>query len=209
MALLMNPHTSPSKPRRNGAISRLRKLDIMRHGVTGWTDTIRLRTERNDPRTAAQMACRAPMHFAAQKYPGLNGDEIAEWNEVHPKDFFCDAVHRWLTGHSPCVSPYYPLDDASEITIAASATYTTSGILILFTPSLWYGLWGVAIIRSSTPIETPDPFTLRAIVPHNTAPQGSWIDADVKPGTYHYRLCACEIDGRIGAFSADISATVP
>lgn len=170
---------------------------------------LRLRTDRHDPKTPAQIACRAPMAFGRPAYYSLPQAVIDQWNDVDPMDFFCEAVKRWLAGHSPATSPYFPVDTESEITVTATATATASGILIQFTPSDDYALWGIAIIRSLQEITQPDPYTLRVIFHHTTTATALWIDCPKKPATYHYRLAACENTGKLGAFSPDISATIP
>jgi hypothetical protein len=164
---------------------------------------------RHDRRTYKQLACRAPMRFAKTVYYVQPPAVIDQWKEVHPMDFFCEAVKRWIAGYSPAVSPYYPVNTPSELTISATATAAGGSILLTFTPSAHYALWGVAIIRSTEPIETPDTMMLRIIYPLKAAVKKTLIDSPKKPGTYHYRFAACEITGKRGEFSPDISATIP
>jgi len=212
--VLLGPPLDPMPPTAPRSIKPvvvrdLTKLDILRHGCGGWTRLGYRQRRPMPPPTDKQRACREPMRFARKKYFEENLDNIAIWNANHPVDYFCEAVKRWLAGHSPASSCLYPLDGASEITVTAAAAYTAFGIMLTFTPSDWYALWGIAILRAVEPIETPDVWSLRYIYPQNRQVEATWIDADKKSGTYHYRLCACEITGRIGPYCADVFATVP
>ena len=212
MAIVTTPIADPlpgiPTPRRSITSTRLVKQDIVRQGHGGWSKTIRRRTSRHDARSPKQIACRAPMHFAALAYHDMNTAEKGQWNDVHPEDFFCEAVKRWLQQHSPAVSPYYPLNDQSAITISATATASIASMLLRFTPITAYALWGVAILRDRYPIITPTWPMLRIIYPTTTDHEQTWIDHPLSPGLWHYRLAACEITGRLGPFSPDVFDTV-
>jgi hypothetical protein len=209
MAILINPHAGPPKPHRNGAISELRKTDISRHGVSGWTHAIRLRTKPHDPQTAAQLACRAPMRFARAVWHELTPDTWNLWKAYVQPNYFCEAVRRWCLLHAPAYTRV-GMNDASTITIDdVTAVATSSGIMLNFTPSSPAALWGVAILRSENEITTPDAKKLIYIYPTSSAARGTYIDNPAKPATYHYRLAACEDNGRLGSFSTDVSATLP
>jgi hypothetical protein len=198
-------------PKRHPAYSfnRLVKQDIIRHGQAGWTRTARTRTVPPDPPSAAQIACRAPFRFMRPNWWNFNNAVKDQWNDAHPVDPFCEAVKRWLAGHSPSDTPYYPLDDPSDLTVNASAATCPAGIALTFTPSGWYALWGIAIIRDNQEITEPDPFMLIVIYPTTTAEEKTYLDCPRQPGTYHYRFAACEITGKRGPFSPDVSATFP
>lgn len=204
-----DPLPGVDNPRRAITDTRLVKQNIIRQGISGWTTTLRRRTTRHDPATPKQIACRAPMRFGRAYYynPGYVTKSL--WNDVHPEDLFCEAVKRWLAGHSPAAGPYYVSDDPSTITIDATATASINAMILRFTPSDYCALWGVAIIRSQYPIVTPTWAMLRMIYPTTTIAERTWLDHPLAAGVWHYRFAACETDGKLGAFSDDVSDTVP
>ena len=212
MAIITTPYIDPPPgtppPGRSITKTRLVKQDIVRQGITGWSNIIRQRSGRHDPKTPAQIACRAPMRFARPNWWAANQDIKDQWNLEHPLDFFCQAVARWIDGHSPAVSPYYPLDDPSDLTVVGTATAGANAMILKFTASHWYALWGIAIIRSQYPIVTPTWNMLRLIYPTTKDTEHTWLDTPLAAGVWHYRYAACEITGKLGAFSDDVFDTL-
>jgi hypothetical protein len=211
--VLLGPLYDPLPPELNGEPPRgglrdLTKTNIIRHGTGGWTRLAYLPRRPGPPPTDKQIACREPMRFARKKYFEENLDNIALWNEAHPVDYFCEAVKRWLAGHSPASSCLFPHDEESTITVTGSATASLNAMILRFTPSDNYALWGIAIIRSRYEIVTPTWAMLRFIHPTTLLTEQTWLDCRLSAGVYHYRFAACEITGRLGAFSPDVFDTV-
>jgi len=213
MAIVTTPIDDPLPgvyaPRRRITTTRLVKQDIVRQGITGWSNIIRQRNRRHDPKTAPQIACRAPMRFARVYYYAPFWIDRPEWNAVHPQDFFCDSVKRWLADDGPARHPgEIALNPGEEIT-ELTAVGSKSGILLTFSADEDATNWGVAILRSPQEIVTPLPRMLRIIFPVNTVTNINWLDTEAAPGTWHYRLSTITMSGGRGPFSNDVSATRP
>jgi len=211
--VLLGPQVDPLPPPLTGEPPRggvrpNTKTNIIRHGTAGWTRVAYFPRRPGPPPTDKQVACREPMRFARKKYFEENLDNIALWNEAHPVDYFCEAVKRWIAGHSPASSVLYPHNEESVLTVTGSATASLNAMILRFTPSDNYALWGIAIIRSRYEIVTPTWLMLRYIHPTITLNEQIHLDCRLTPGVYHYRFAACEITGRLGAFSPDVFDTI-
>jgi len=166
------------------------------------------RTTPHDPKTAKQIACRALMRFARWQWPYLTPEQKEPWAWNDGILFFAEPVERWLELHGPAIVPNGSTDP-STITIGnASALNQGRAVALSFTPSSATSLWGIAILRSTAEIVTPDPYTLIIVFPTKTADPILYLDSPLRKGTYHYRAAACESTGKLGAFSADVSVTV-
>jgi len=211
--VLLGPQVDPLPPGAlaeppRGGMRALTKSNIIRHGTAGWTRLAYFPRRPAPAPSDAQIASREPMRFARKQYFAENPDNIAIWNEQHPVDYFCEAVKRWIAGHSPASSCLYAHDEESAITVTASATASLNTMILRFTPSDNYALWGIAIIRSRYEIVTPTWIMLRYIHATTTLNEQTHLDCRLRPGVYHYRFAAAEITGRLGPFSTDVFDTI-
>jgi len=173
--------------------TRLVKQDIIRSGINGWTTTMRRIFTPHDPKTTKQTAVRAVMVFCRNQTSKTKYD---------------DNVSRWMSLNAPTIT--WPGSTAPS-TIALSdvtATASNKAIFVTFTPSNAENLSGVVILRDPAEIVTPDPLQAIIFYPTKTAASINYLDSPLRPGTYHYRAAAFELDGKLGPFSPDVSATV-
>ena len=205
MATTGNPLAPDELPAGHGRLP-------FRRATLGDRQTAAARLFRHDPKPAKQVACRAPMKFAAQLWPSVRATVGPQWPHSPHHSMMADAVRRWLRGEAPSAAPgndpatSYLL--VTDLTAAAAAGLVT----LRWTAPGEGSIWGVAIIRSPTPIDTPSPYMLRAIYPLTGFPTRdhscTWTDRPPHPGTWHYRLSVCEAPGWLGTYSQEATAVV-
>jgi Na+-transporting NADH:ubiquinone oxidoreductase subunit NqrA len=120
-----------------------------------------------------------------------------------------ENVHRWQSLKAPSRTPRTD-DTPSTITITTIDTtmVSASPALILATADAT-NLWGLAILRDTSPITTPTKTMAVAFLHHETTAQKTWLDSKARSGVYYYRTAAFEFTGRLGPWSAEATATVP
>lgn len=224
MAIITDRLTSatPGFLARNPArtFTRLVKQDIVREpvpgkrsrrhvGTTGWKETVRKRTSRHDPKTAAQIAHRAPMKWA--KWAWWNwGQGLQEyWEPLAPKNFACEAVKKCHAMRSPST-----LDDWQEGTSnigieSLEAAAVPGGVLLTFHTDTAQDVWGVAVHRSATTPMTPNEDNLIEIVPVTDNQVYTHFDTSARTGTFYYALICYDKTGRPGPISDEVFATIP
>jgi hypothetical protein len=181
------------------------KPDIDRHGVTGWDGAARSRRPHQDPKTDNQIAIRAVFAFCSYYWHRSPNPR----SEFHYSTFFHRNVSRWILLHAPAKDDPGSTDPSAIELTTATAAASAAAIALSFTPSGATDLWGIVILRSENEIITPDPLMAILFYPTETTEPISYLDSPLKPGTYHYRAAAFEINGALGAFSSDVFATVP
>jgi hypothetical protein len=180
-----------------------------RVGTTGWKETVRKRTSRHDPKTAAQIAHRAPMRFARWAWWKWGGSLHVQWNPLRPVNFACEAVKHCHAMRAPSIANDWQEGDSLIEIPSPEATAVTDGIVLTFAPDGALYLWGIAIHRSVNEECTPNEDNLIAIIPATTTETHTYPDTPDAPGTYHYKFRAYEQTGKPGPISDDVFATIP
>jgi len=224
MAIISDRLTSatPGFLARNPArtFTRLVKQDIVREpvpgkrsrrrvGTTGWKETVRRRGKRHDPKTTAQIAHRAPMHWAKWAWWEYTPDLQPYWEGLRPTNFACEAVKKCHAMRCPST-----LDDwqegTSNINIeSVEATAVTGGILLTFNTDTPQDNWGVAVHRAPDAPVSPNQDNLIYIVPVIDDSVHTFFDTSATSGEWHYKLIAYDKTGRPGPVSDGVSATLP
>lgn len=200
--------------------TRLVKQDIVRQpvpakrarhrvGVTGFKETVRMRTARHDPKTASQIAHRAPMRWARWAWWNWGNNLQTYWEPLRPTNFACEAVKKCHAMRCPS-----DLDEWNEGTSnidveSVEAVAVTGGILLTFHTDTPQDVWGVAIHRGSTTPFTPTEDNLIKIVAVTDDREYTYLDAHAPTGTSYYALFAYDKTGRPGPISDEVFATIP
>lgn len=214
--------TTPGFLARNAArtFTRLVKQDIVREpvpgkrsrrrvGTTGWKETVRKRTSRHDPKTPAQIAHRAPMHWARWAWWCWTPDLQPYWEGLSPTNFACEAVKKCHAMRCPSTLDDWQEGQSNICIESVEAAGVKGGIVLTFNTDTEQDVWGVAIHRTANSPCNPNQDNLIHIFPVTDDQVCTYLDATVAAGTRYYALIAYDKTGRPGPISDEVFATIP
>jgi hypothetical protein len=164
--------------------------------------------------TGLQNALRLVGHFAAPKQANYTWSErqawsyaYADWGVGAMRASTIQAQQRWLQLYAPSRYPDQDFDP-STLTIAAfTVAPMPSAIVVKLTPSSAYLLYGLILLQSTSPIETPTPEMAVAFLHHRTTATATYVTTQLPRRPHYFRACAFTIGGRRGVFCDQLSAT--
>jgi len=197
--------------------TRLVKSDIVRHGVTGWTQTVQKKRIPHNPKSAPQIALRCLVDFVSTHWWEVTEEEKSIWVEAaiaHEPymGLYPYYLHQNLTRFIAFLGPERICGDHSYFTPIAIASHSfASGpgfATVVFTPAASTNIYGIVILRSLAEITDPSWRDAIKIIGTKTAEPVSYCDTPLRPGTYHYRAAAFTTDGAMGTVYPDFTVSV-
>lgn len=186
-------------------------------GVTysGWRGRAYARatvTPRN-PKSAKQLGVRGMMSFLAASWAAIKVASAASWQGLADAGIFSTYnayvqhnLNRWQNFLAPTAS--YPA--AGSSTPNTVTTQTPTGGAGQVNISLEWSTnaddWGVAILRDTSAITTPDWTKVIDVVAPTSAGKLTYVDSPLTAGTYYYRTVILNKDGVMGTVHADSDA---
>jgi hypothetical protein len=175
---------------------------------------VRERVIPANPRTGPQVGLRAMIRFLAQQWAGLGPTNHARWktladqNAISPFNAYTSFNQkRWRSFKGPTVNP----TQIEQTTAPAAPTTTATGgirqVQLSINPGNPAPGWGYMIHRSTTTNFTPSWDNCVAVIPYD-GPTTIYVDSNLTPGTYYYRVRGFNEDGKLGTFETQKSATV-
>jgi hypothetical protein len=168
-----------------------------------------------NPKSAKQTGVRAMMKFLTQRWQYISAGSQDDWDAPAEASqisainaYVRENLNRWQLFQGP--SQIYPATEASSGLTVSSHTYTGgAGFATLsLTPSGSTSIWGFAIFRDAAEITAPNWNNCVAVIPANGASAVSYTDSPLTAGTYHYRACVLNTDGKMGTVLADDTCAV-
>jgi hypothetical protein len=150
------------------------------------------------------------MGFLASTWAAISGVSQATWaaaalaKSISAFNEFCSAnLLRWQNWQAPTQAD--PAAEASSALTISAHTYTggPGQVNLSMTVSGTTSLSGIAILRAAAEITAPDWTKVIAVLPVSTVGPHIYIDSPLEAGTYHYRVVAFNVDGKMGTVLAD------
>lgn len=169
----------------------------------------------SNPKSPLQVGVRSMMAFLSRTWAGLGSTEKGSWEApanagiFSPFNAYCRA-NMDLWGRDLAPFQEYPQDLTT--TPVALADLTPTGGVRSCSVSVTVGTntnsWGIVICRSQSMGFTPSRANAIAVLAAGNGDTVVHLDTPLAPGTYYYRACNFNIDGAIGAYIAEETATV-
>ena len=176
---------------------------------------VRSRVTPANPRSAAQTGIRCMVAFLGNAWDLLTAPNKATFEEgatakaISPFNEYMSAnMKLWRDGDIPAnMTP-----PAKAQTPATVSVMTLTGGVgyanLAVTVSTITNQWGAIVFRSAATITVLNRTTAVHVIPLLADTTPEWIDANLEPGTYHYRVAAITEDGLMGSAIADASVVV-
>ena len=169
----------------------------------------------HNPKTAIQTGIRSMMRWLAQNWADFSAEIKATWDDladatnISPFNaYVAYNMRRWREGHPP-TQEYPAAGLTSDLDVSGQTTIGASRHVDLdIEPTSSENIWGYVICRSQTTGFTPSWANCIRIIPDDGANAVQWVDAPLDAGLYYYRVAIINVDGIIGAYHAQTTATV-
>jgi hypothetical protein len=169
----------------------------------------------HNPKLPAQVGIRAMMRFLSQVWKTLSApnqttwDALAEATNISPFNaYIAYNMRRWRSGNPPTKT--YPADEESDALTVSDMTTVGAPrhVDVSLTPSADTDIWGFVLCRSQTTGFTPSWANCIRVLDAAGPDEITWVDAPLDAGVYYYRAAVINVDGVIGAYHAQTTATV-
>ena len=168
-----------------------------------------------NPQSGGQVGVRSMFRFLAQQWASISPADQATWEpraanaSISPFNAYVSyCQYRWRNFLAP-TQAYPEVETTFSGTMGVlSATAGTRSITVQHLVTAAGNGWGLLFFRGTTTGFDSAFSNARRVLPFSGTDPIIFVDSPLDPGTYYYLTRTITDDGKLGAESAEVTATV-